>query len=102
MITLWLSYYMLTNIFFPLFILLIIFEKFFVRKKQKYFEYDKMLYFYFYYILVFIFAAYILRDMEIIQSIRTSMDRIVMTASGFLIYPCIKKLFNRLKIKKIL
>ena len=40
--------------------------------------------------------------MEIIQSIRTTMDRIVMTASGFLIYPCIKKLFNRLKIKKIL
>ena len=90
MITLWLSYYMLTNIFFPLFILLIIFEKFFVRKQQKYSEYDKILYFYFYYFLVFLFAAYILRDMEIIQSIRTSMDRIVMTASGFLIYPCIK------------
>lgn len=100
-ISLWLSYYMLTNIFFPIFILLIIFEKFFTKKQQKYFEYDKMLYFYFCYILVFIFVAYISRDMEIIESIRTTMDRIVMTASGFLVYPCIKKLINNLKIKKI-
>ena len=38
---------------------------------------------------------------KIIESIRTTMDRIVMTASGFLVYPCIKKLINNLKIKKI-
>ena len=101
-ITLWLGYYMLKNIFFPIFVFLIIFEKFFVKKQQNHFEYDKILYFYFCYILVFIFVAYISRDMEIIKSIRTTMDRIVMTASGFLIYPCVKKLFNILKIKKIL
>jgi hypothetical protein len=99
-ISLWLSYYMLTNIFFPIFVLLIIFENFFLKKQKKYLEYDKILYFYFCCILLYIFAAYILRDMEIIQSIRTTMDRIVMTASGFLIYPCIKKLISNLKIKK--
>ena len=96
-IIIWLSYYLLTNIFFPIFFLLVIFEKFFAKTKQKLSEYDKILYFYFCFILAFIFFAYIFRDMEIIQSIRTTMDRIVMTASGFLIYPCIKKLFKNLR-----
>ncbi len=100
-ITLWLGYYMIINIFFPILIFLIIYEKFFIKIKQKNSEYDKLLYFYFCYILAFIFLAYIFRDMEIIQSIRTTMDRIVMTASGFLIYPCIKKIFNILETKKI-
>ena len=99
-ITVWLSYYMLTNIFFPIFILLIIYEKFFTKIQQRYSEYDKLLYFYFCYILIFIFLAYISRDMEIVQSIRTTMDRLIMTASGFLIYPCGKKIFNILENKK--
>ena len=99
-ITIWLSYYMLKNIFFPILIFLIIFEKFLTKTHQKNTEYDKLLYFYFCYILFFIFIAYISRDMEITQSIRTTMDRIVMTASGFLVYPSIKKSFSNLKLNK--
>ena len=50
-------------------------------------------------ILVFIFVAYISRDMEIIQSIRTTMDRLIMTASGFFVYPSIKLLINKFSLR---
>ena len=99
-IAIWLSYYMLKNIFFPILIFLLIFEKFLTKTHQKNTEYDKLLYLYFCYILLFIFIAYISRDMEVIQSIRTTMDRIVMTASGFLVYPSIKKSFSNFKLNK--
>ena len=91
-VSVWLVYYTLTNIFFIIFILLIIFECFYVKSKQAELNYNKLLFFYLAYILVYIFAAYILRDMEIVYAIRTTMDRLLMTASGFLVYPCIKKL----------
>tara|TARA_B100000902_G_scaffold382530_1_gene420287 strand:- start:363 stop:788 length:426 start_codon:yes stop_codon:yes gene_type:complete len=100
-IFLWLGYYTLANIFYPIFILIILSEKFFLKKRELNFEFDKLLYLYIVSIAVFIFLAYILRDMEIIKSIRTTMDRLVMTASGFLVYPCIMKVMHFLKYKKI-
>ena len=91
-ISIWFAYYVLTNIFFITFILVIIFEFLYAKKKQTELNYNKLLFFYLAYILVYIFAAYVLRDMEIIYAIRTTMDRLLMTASGFFVYPCIKKL----------
>mgnify|MGYP001472289512 CR=1 FL=1 len=80
-----------------------IFEFFNTNNKQTELNYNKLLFFYLAYILVYIFAAYILRDMEIVYAIRTTMDRLLMTASGFFVYPCIKKLSeypNLLRINK--
>ena len=102
-ISIWFVYYVLTNIFFVTFILVIIFEFLYAKKKQTELNYNKLLFFYLAYILVYIFAAYILRDMEIVYAIRTTMDRLLMTASGFFVYPCIKKLSeypNLLRINK--
>ena len=53
-------------------------------------------------ILLFITFAYIFRDMEIVQSIRTTMDRLIMTASGFLVYPCIKITLSYFRYKKVI
>ena len=91
-ISIWFVYYVLTNIFFITFILVIIFEFLYARNKQTELNYNKILFFYLAYILVYIFAAYILRDMEIVYAIRTTMDRLLMTASGFFVYPCIKNI----------
>ena len=101
-ITVWLMYYILTNIFYPVFILLIIINKLYISKDEKNYKYFKLIYIYFFYIVIFIYSAYIFRDMEIVQSIRTTMDRLVMTASGFLVYPCIKKTLNYLRYKKVI
>ena len=64
---------------------MIFLNKLYIKKDENNFKYFKLIYIYLFYIIIFIYSAYILRDMEIIQSIRTTMDRIVMTASGFLI-----------------
>ena len=57
---------------------------------------QKTLIVYLFSIIIFIIFVYTLRDMEIEYAIRTTMDRLVMTASGFFIYPSIKLLTNRL------
>jgi len=101
-ITVWLIYYILTNIFYPLLLLLIVFNKLYIKKDENNFKYFKLIYIYLFYISIFIYSAYILRDMEIIQSIRTTMDRLVMTASGFLVYPCIKITLSYLRYKKVI
>lgn len=101
-ITIWLIYYFLTNIFYPLFLFMIFLNKLYIKKDENNFKYFKLIYIYLFYIIIFIYSAYILRDMEIIQSIRTTMDRLVMTASGFLVYPCIKITLSYLRYKKVI
>ena len=72
------------------------YEKFFVKKKDKKNSiYYKSLMIYLLFITIFIISAYIFRDMEIVYAIRTTMDRLIMTASGFFIYPSIKLLANK-------
>jgi hypothetical protein len=100
-ITVWLMYYILTNIFYPLFLFLIIINRLYIKKDEINYKYFKLIYIYLFYISIFIYSAYIFRDMEIVQSIRTTMDRIVMTASGFLVYPCIKITMSYLRYKNI-
>ena len=92
----WFFYYLSNNIFFAIFILLIFYEKFFVKKEYaKNSTYYKTLMIYLFFIIIFIIFAYIFRDMEIEYAIRTTMDRLIMTASGFFIYPSIKLLTNK-------
>ena len=74
-----------------------IYEKLFEKiNNKKNLEYQKTLIVYLFSIIIFIIFVYTLRDMEIEYAIRTTMDRLVMTASGFFIYPSIKLLTNRL------
>ena len=37
-------------------------------------------------VLIFIFSAYLLRDLEIVYSLKTTLERIVFTSSGFYFY----------------
>ncbi len=96
-IFIWFVYYISNNIFFAIFILLILYEKFFIKKGVKInSQYYKTVTIYLICIITFIIFAYILRDMEIEYAIRTTMDRLIMTASGFFIYPSIKFLTDRI------
>ncbi len=96
-IFIWFIYYISNNIFFAIFIFLMIYEKLFEKiNNKKNLEYQKTLIVYLFSIIIFIIFVYTLRDMEIEYAIRTTMDRLVMTASGFFIYPSIKLLTNRL------
>ncbi len=97
-IFIWFFYYLSNNIFFAIFIILIFYEKFFVKTEYvKNFIYNKTLMLYLIFIIIFIICAYIFREMEIEYAIRTTMDRLIMTASGFFIYPSVKLLINKFK-----
>jgi hypothetical protein len=96
-IFIWFIYYISNNIFFAIFILLTFYEKFYMKKEyEKNSHYYKTVTIYLICIITFIIFAYILRDMEIEYAIRTTMDRLIMTASGFFIYPSIKFLTDRI------
>ena len=89
----WFFYYLSNNIFFSIFILLIFYEKYFVKEKDRInSSYLNILLIYSFFVIVFIISAYIFREMEIEYAIRTTMDRLLMTASGFFVYPSIKLL----------
>jgi len=95
----WFFYYLSINVFFPIFIILIFYEKFFVKKENKInIIYFRTLMIYLFFIIMFIIFAYIFGDMEIEYAIRSTMDRLIMTASGFIIYPSIKLLINKFYI----
>ncbi len=47
---------------------------------------------------LFIFSAYLLRDLEIVYSLKTTLERIVFTSSGFYVYLII--IFVNEKFKK--
>lgn len=92
-IIIWFFYYLSNNIFLSIFILLIFYEKFFVKEKYKInSSYFNILIIYSFFVILFIISAYIFREMEIEYAIRTTMDRLLMTASGFFVYPSIKLL----------
>ena len=96
-ILIWFFYYLSNNIFFAFFVFLMIYERLFLKKSFKInHRYNRILMIYLCYILIFIIFAYVLRDMEIEYAIRTTMDRLLMTISGFFIYPTLKILKNNL------
>ena len=89
-IVVWFFYYLFNNFFFAIFVLLLLYQKFFANEFfKKYKKYYLILKFYLFSIIMFIIFAYVLRDMDIIYALRTTMDRMLMTASGFFIYPCL-------------
>ena len=78
----YLAYYILSNIFFISGILILLILNF--QKKKD--AYIKIINFYFILNIIFIISAYLFRDMEIEYSIRTTMERIIFTSSGFYVF----------------
>ena len=77
----YLAYYILNNVFFISGILILLILNF--QKKD---VYIKIINFYFIFNIMFIISAYLFRDMEIEYSIRTTMERIIFTSSGFYVF----------------
>lgn len=96
----WFIYYISNNLFFCLFLLILFYEKIFV-KDEKLNQYNYLLIIYLLFIIIFLLFAYTLRDQEITYAIRTTMDRLLMTISGFFVYPIILKLFYYLNLDRI-
>ena len=84
-------YHSINNIiYFVLFIILLM-----VRKELLSNEYYKNIFIFFILNICFIFAAYIFRNQEIIYSLKTTIDRVVFTSSGFYLF------FISLYLKKL-
>ncbi len=81
-ITIYFIYNSINNIIY--FVVLIVF----FMKKDKIFkdEYCKIIFTFFLLNICFIYSAYILRDQEIIYSLKTTIDRVVFTSSGFYLF----------------
>ena len=89
----YLSYYGLTNILFFTGIIILLFIN---LKKTK--ELNTTIFnYYFLFNISFIFAAYIFREMEIVYSLRTTLERIVFISSGFYLYLIFMFLDKRVK-----
>ncbi len=78
----YLAYYILNNIFFISGVLILLILNF--QKKKD--AYIRIINFYFILNIMFIISAYLFRDMEIEYSIKTTMERIVFTSSGFYVF----------------
>jgi len=81
-ITIWLLYYAFNNVFFISGLFIVLLTNF---TKNNY-TYLKIVSLYLILFICFIYFAYIIRDQEIIYAIRTTMDRLIMTSSGFFVY----------------
>jgi hypothetical protein len=92
----YLAYYILNNIFFISGILILLILNF--QKKKD--SYIKIINFYFILNIMFIISAYLFRNMEIEFSIRTTMERIIFTSSGFYVFLIIDY-FKRFEYKLI-
>ena len=77
-----LFYYSLINVFFVIG-LIILFK---LNFKKKIDNYTKIVNYYFVFIIIFIISAYLFRDLEIEFSVRTTMERIIFTTSGFYVF----------------
>ena len=78
----YLAYYILNNIFFISGILILLILN--CQKKND--AYIKIINFYFILNIIFIISAYLFRDMEIEYSIKTTMERVIFTSSGFYVF----------------
>ena len=92
----YLLYYSVNNVFFISGIIIL----FVLTMQKKGDDYTKLLNYYFLFNFIFIFCAYLLRDMEIEHSVKATMERIVFTSSGFyvfLVVNFVKNLGKRIK-----
>ena len=81
-ITIYFVYNSINNIIY--FVVLIVF--FMSRNKIFKEEYYKLIFIFFLLNVCFIYSAYILRDQEIVYSLKTTIDRVVFTSSGFYLF----------------
>ena len=86
----YLIFYTLNNVFFILGILLLLILNFQKNINNN----TKCMNFYFILNLGFIFSAYIFRDMEIEYAVKTTLERIVFTSSGFYVFLVINYIKN--------
>ncbi len=89
-ISAYLFYYSLTNIIFILFPLIILFK----YKKTFNDEFQKFNFIFYILNISFIFSAYLFRDMEIVYSLKTTIDRIIFASSGFYLLYIINQIRN--------
>jgi hypothetical protein len=75
-------YYALTNVLFVSGIIILFMFNF----QKKNYSYIKLLNYYFILNLIFIFSAYLFRDMEIEHSVRVTLGRIIFTSSAFYVF----------------
>ena len=78
----YLIFYTFNNVFFILGILLLLILNF----QKNITNNTKCMNFYFILNLGFIFSAYIFRDMEIEYAVKTTIERVVFTSSGFYVF----------------
>ena len=94
----YLIYYLLNNIFLIFGIILIIYNKYYKIN----ITYNNSMLLYLFLSTCFIFSAYLFRDMEIEYSIKTTMERITFTISGFYLMTLVNFLTDIVdKFKKI-
>ena len=91
--TMYIGYYSIKNILFLLGTILLIYLNIDKKNKIKISVFN----IYFIFTTLFVFSAYIFRDMEIVYALRTTAERIIFTLSSFYIYLIIKYLNNQLK-----
>jgi len=87
-IMLYLSYNSLRNIilFLVPIIIIINYKKVFTDK------YLQLIFIFFTFNIIFIFSAYIFREMEVVHALKTTIDRIVFSSSGFYLVFLIKQI----------
>ena len=95
-IIIYLGYYSLKNPIFLFGILIAIWINFKLKNKSIIYSYNVYLLLN----LSFIFCAYLFRDLEVVYSLKTTLERIVFTSSAFYIYLVLYFINNLLKIKK--
>ena len=89
-ISAYLFYYSLTNIIFILFPLIVLVK----YKKTFNDEFQKFNFIFYILNISFIFSAYLFRDMEIVYSLKTTIDRIIFASSGFYLLYIIHQIKN--------
>ena len=88
------TYYSIKNIFFIISFLIIV-QLLFIKNEQ---IVIKNFVLYFILNILFIIFAYVLRDMEIIYSLKTTLERIIFTSSAFYIYLVILYINQKIRV----
>ncbi|MDA9769009.1 hypothetical protein N9C76_00330 [Candidatus Pelagibacter sp.] len=94
-ITSWLIYYSLDNIIITVGVIFLLVG---IVKKYKY-NYENIIRLHFFLTIGFIYSAYIFRDHEILHAIRVTMERLLMSSSGFYLYYILNKIEDLFKKK---
>ena len=92
----YLGYYSLKNYIFAFGIIILFYKNFFNKNKIYLLSFNTFAILN----ILFIFLAYLIREIEILYSIKTTMERIVFTFSGFYLFLILSMINEKIKIKK--